>query len=100
MSGSIEVVFLDAAGTLFEVAEPVGTTYARFAAQHGIRVHAAAMDHAFRCTWKDLPAPFHAEGSAPQDDDRAWWECLVKGSFERVLDEAVPEKDFEALFAA
>jgi hypothetical protein len=32
MSSPLEVLFLDAAGTLIEVAEPVGATYARLAA--------------------------------------------------------------------
>lgn len=95
-----EVVFLDAAGTLFELAEPVGVTYARIAAAHGVVVEAAAVDHAFRCTWKELPTPVHPENAPPQDDDRAWWEELVRGTFEKVLGEAVETRWFGELFAS
>src|SRR5215212_6914225 len=98
MADPIEVVFLDAAGTLFEVAEPVGATYARFAAEHGVLVHPAAMDHAFRCTWKELATPVHPVGQAPADDDRSWWRELVERSFEKVLDEPVEPELFETMF--
>ena len=40
----IRCVFFDAAGTLLEVAEPVGKTYARFARRHGLAVEAAALE--------------------------------------------------------
>jgi putative hydrolase of the HAD superfamily len=102
-SSSYDVLFLDAAGTLIRVVEPVGVTYARIAGRHGIAVEAGAMDHAFRCVWKELPAPLHEPGNAPADDDRSWWRELVRRSFERVLDEGMEEMDgeaFEALFAA
>jgi putative hydrolase of the HAD superfamily len=100
MSSPPEVLFLDAVGTLFEVAEPVGATYARFAAKHGVNVEAAAMDHAFRCTWKELPAPLHPVGKPPADDDRSWWRELVQQSFEKVLDEPLDPEIFETLFGA
>lgn len=64
------VVFLDAAGTLFGLQEPVGETYARFAALHGIEVNAAALEVSFRAAWKDLPPPVHPEGFQSSDDDR------------------------------
>jgi putative hydrolase of the HAD superfamily len=95
-----EVLFLDAAGTLFEVAEPVGATYARLAAKHGVNVEAAAMDHAFRCTWKELAAPVHPPGHPPSDDDRSWWRELVERSFEKVLDEPVEPEVFGTMFEA
>jgi putative hydrolase of the HAD superfamily len=100
MPPQTEALFLDAAGTLFEVAEPVGSTYARLAGKHGLQVDAAAMDHAFRCTWKELPPPLHLVGRPPPDDDRSWWRELVERSFEKVLDEPIPPERFEALFAA
>jgi putative hydrolase of the HAD superfamily len=98
MSSSPEVLFLDAAGTLFELAEPVGVTYARLAARHGVNVEAAAMDHAFRCTWKELAPPLHPVGKPPADDDRSWWSELVHLSFEKVLDESPDPEHFETLF--
>jgi FMN phosphatase YigB (HAD superfamily) len=44
----IESVLVDAAGTLFETAEPVGETCARFARDEGMSVDAGALDRAFR----------------------------------------------------
>lgn len=99
MTEPTEVLFLDAAGTLFELAEPVGVTYARIAFQHGVSLEAAAVDHAFRCTWKELPSPLHPEGQAPTDDDRGWWRQLVQASFEKVLGDPLEENIFEPLFA-
>lgn len=98
MSAPIEVVFLDAAGTLFHVAEPVGVTYARLASEHGVEVDPAAMDHAFRCTWKELPPVCHPEGQLPGDDDRSWWRELVDRSFEKVLEERLTSDRLEELF--
>lgn len=98
MSHTTEVLFLDAAGTLFELAEPVGATYARIAAKHGVSMQAAAVDHAFRCTWKELPSPLHPEGQPPADDDRGWWRELVEQSFEKVLGEPLELAVLEPLF--
>lgn len=93
-----EVIFLDAAGTLFELAEPVGVTYARISRQHGLTVEPAALDHAFRCSWKELPAPVHPEGHPPADDDRSWWYELVDHSFEKVLGERLAPEVLQPLF--
>lgn len=98
MTSHPQVVFFDAAGTLFDIAEPVGITYARLAAKHGLSVNAAAMDHAFRSTWKELPAPLHPAGQPPEDDDRSWWRELVERSFEKVLDEPLAPDALDALF--
>src|SRR5207302_528021 len=57
-------VTLDAAGTLFEVAEPVGVTYARVAARHGIGVTATELDRAFRAALAGAP-PLAFPGASP-----------------------------------
>lgn len=75
-----EVIFLDAAGTLIQVREPVGATYARIAAPFGVRVEPAAIMAAFRSSWKALPPPIHEQ--PPDDDDRSWWRALVDRTFE------------------
>jgi putative hydrolase of the HAD superfamily len=98
MTHSTEILFLDAAGTLMEVVEPVGLTYARLAAQHGVHVEPAAMDHAFRCTWKELSPPLHPPGQLPLDDDRSWWRELVLQSFDKVLGEPPEDDVFEPMF--
>ena len=51
-----EAVFFDAAGTLIEVAEPGGVTYARMAAEHGVTGEPAPIDQASRAP-RDLPPP-------------------------------------------
>jgi putative hydrolase of the HAD superfamily len=99
MSHETEVLFLDAAGTLMEVSEPVGLTYARIAQEHGVIVDGAAMDHAFRCTWRELPPPLYPGGQPAEDDDRSWWRELVLQSFDKVLDERLASEVFEPMFA-
>jgi hypothetical protein len=42
------VVSFDAAGTLIHLAEPVGVTYARVAAEHGVSADPAAICRALR----------------------------------------------------
>jgi putative hydrolase of the HAD superfamily len=75
-------IFLDAVGTLFHLREPVGKTYADIAAEHDMRVDAEALNKGFRAAWKSLPVPVHAEGTVPEDDDRSWWEELVRRTFQ------------------
>jgi putative hydrolase of the HAD superfamily len=75
----IRAVTLDAAGTLFAVAEPVGTTYARFAERHGMSVPAAAIERAFRIALAAAPplAFPDAEPEALGERERAWWRAIV-----------------------
>lgn len=74
---SLRAIFFDAAGTLFHLREPVGDTYARIAARHGVAAEPRALEKAFRAAWKALPSPVHPEGSPPVDDDRSWWREVV-----------------------
>jgi putative hydrolase of the HAD superfamily len=77
-----QVLFFDAVGTLFHLRQPVGQTYAEIATEHGVMVDAQALDKGFRAAWKSLPAPHHPEHAPPQDDDRSWWEELVRRTFQ------------------
>ena len=92
-------IFLDAAGTLFHLAEPVGATYARIANHHGVMADGPALERAFRATWNALPSPLHPEDSPPQDDDRSWWHTLVRQAFHQVLGQEVPPGKFDPMFA-
>lgn len=74
---ALRVIFFDAAGTLFHLREPVGDTYARIAAKHGVTADPRALEKAFRTAWKALPSPLHPEGMPPADDDRSWWREVV-----------------------
>ena len=81
-------VTLDAAGTLFEVAEPVGVTYARLAARHGLRLEAAEVERRFR-------EAFAAGSASPRADEQAWWYAIVRAAFGR----AAEAPGFDGCFA-
>ena len=83
-------IFFDAAGTLFHLREPVGKTYAEIGAAHGVPADAGLLDRGFRAAWKSLPVPVHAEGTVAEDDDRSWWEELVRRTFQNAL-QATPD---------
>lgn len=76
----IQAITFDAAGTLIQVAEPVGITYARIAAEHGFTVDPDTLSQAFRTVWKRTPHPFSDE-SPPDSDERDWWYRLVRAIF-------------------
>jgi putative hydrolase of the HAD superfamily len=99
----IRCVFFDAAGTLLEVAEPVGETYARFARRHGLRVDPIALQQSFLAAFAQSP-PLAFPDAAPADLpelERAWWRRVVVTALERpgVGDEgAAVERTFDAVF--
>lgn len=79
-----QALTFDAGGTLFHLAEPPGTTYARFAAQHGIHLQPEAATQAFKTAWKRLPRPAHTHPEPRPDDDAGWWRLLVEEVFSLV----------------
>jgi len=90
-------VTFDAAGTLFEVAEPVGATYARVAAAHGIRLAAAEVERRFRAALAAAP-PLAFPGASPVrlgDHERAWWYAVVR----RAYGASATSPHFDACFA-
>jgi putative hydrolase of the HAD superfamily len=103
MPSPIRAIFFDAAGTLFHLREPVGDTYARIAAKHGVMAEARALEKAFRAAWKALPSPVHPEGKPPEDDDRAWWHEVVRLTFAHEANAtdsgAIAGDVFEPMFA-
>ncbi|MFN0078653.1 MAG: HAD-IA family hydrolase [Prosthecobacter sp.] len=94
----LQALFFDAAGTLIRPVEPVGMTYARLAAGHGIRAQPDALMQAFRAAWKITPAPLHPPGQPSADDDRCWWQNLVADVFARVLGTPLPGDTLDDLF--
>ena len=82
---ALRAVTLDAAGTLFDVAEPVGTTYARFAARHGITLTPGDAERGFRAAFAAAPPLAFPGGSVTRraDHERAWWYALVRRAFGR-----------------
>ena len=95
---SLQALFFDAAGTLIRPAEPVGLTYARFAARHGVEAMPDDLMQAFRAAWKSTPPPLHPPGTAAVDDDRGWWHGLVAQVFAQVLGAPLPEQTLDGLF--
>ena len=80
---ALAAVTLDAGGTLFEVAEPVGRTYARIAAEHGILADPETLDAGFAEAFVWAP-PLAFPGASPSrlaDHERAWWYAIVRHAF-------------------
>jgi len=97
---ALRAVTLDAAGTLFTVAEPVGETYARIAGRHGLGVGAARAEEGFRRAFATAP-PLAFPGASPTRLDaheRAWWYAIVRQALAAT---AGPELDacFAELYA-
>jgi putative hydrolase of the HAD superfamily len=94
---SLRAVTLDAAGTLIDVAEPVGETYARTAARHGIALVGSETECRFREAFVAAP-PLAFPGVPPPrlaDAERAWWRALVRAAF----GDAAASGHFEPCFA-
>ena len=91
-------VTLDAGGTLITVAEPVGITYARFAAAHGIAVAVEDVERRFRDAFAAAPPLAFPDGPATTRTvrERAWWRAVVRDALGR------PDADlaFDACFVA
>lgn len=94
------VISFDAAGTLIQVCEPVGRTYAAFAQQWGVSVEEAALKPAFRQVWGRLPVREWPEGQCAPDDDRSWWRELVGQVFAEATGAPLPEATLGPLFDA
>jgi putative hydrolase of the HAD superfamily len=89
-------VTLDAAGTLFTPRGPVGATYARVAAAHGIVLDADATGDRFRRALRAAPA-LAFPGIPPErrpDAERAWWRAIVRETFA----DGAARPEFEACF--
>lgn len=91
-------ISFDAAGTLIQVARPVAETYATLARDHGVIVSPEALKPAFRTVWSQLPAPLHPEDQPAADDDRSWWQELVRRVFTSALGTPLPETVLSPLF--
>jgi len=80
---SIRAVLFDVTGTLIELIEPVGRSYARIAAQHGGSFGADALDARFRRAMRAAPALLFP-GLPPDETarrERLWWKQVVDATF-------------------
>ena len=93
-------VLFDAVGTLIELREPVGDTYARVAREHGVAIAPWRLDDAFGRILRRRPAMLFPD--LPQDEvaeaERAWWREVVRGTF-LAADSTLRFERFDALFA-
>jgi putative hydrolase of the HAD superfamily len=95
----IRAVLLDAVGTLVSLREPVGATYSRVAAAHGVEIAPGRIGDAFRRVFASTdPAVFPG---APPDEvparERAWWREVARRAF-LAADPAQRFADFDACF--
>lgn len=93
---------LDATGTLFELRESVGTTYARAALAVGVRLPAWRLDDAFARVLRHGPSLAAAALAATtraerEASERAWWRDRVRQTFQ-ATDSTVRFADPDALF--
>lgn len=89
----MKALFLDAAGTLFDLAEPVGAVYARFARKHGLNLSKEEAESRFRAAFKNLPDPVYEDFEDGHQCEMIWWRDLVL----RVTQSA-DDDDFELFF--
>lgn len=99
----LQALFLDAAGTLIEPAEPVAEVYARTAAAFGQPVEPAVVKRWFGVAFGGIGDPDY--DAYPDGDlaEREWWSQVVTTVFGKALGTPVPDcffsPCFEALFA-
>lgn len=76
----IKMVFFDAGGTLFDVVEPVGKTYATLAQRFDKKVEPEVLQRNFLTAFKRMP-PLAFAGNLSQKDlsssEYQWWRRLV-----------------------
>ena len=93
---TLRAVLLDATGTLFDVARPLGDAYSELAREFGGVIDPDTMTDRFRTAFADSP-PIAFPGLRGVDLDsaeRGWWRTVV----ERVTREAGGVPEFEPYF--
>lgn len=84
MTDKPEVIFFDAAGTLFEVRGSVGEIYSRIASQYGCEADAAQLQQNFARWFRLQPPMAFAAGTAEdklRELEKNWWSNLVRAVF-------------------
>ena len=92
-------VLFDAAGTLIELREPVGETYARVAREHGSTLPPKQLEVAFRAAFNAAPAMVFPGASIEETSqlEKAWWRRVVSNTFQ-AADQAAKFPDFDEFF--
>ena len=89
MASPFQVIFFDAAGTLFHVNGSVADIYLRHAERHGFKTTDASLSgikSAFARAFRDAPPPVFAatEPAEIKQCERLWWFDIVHNVFYRV----------------
>ena len=92
-------VVFDAVGTLLLLREPVGETYGRLAAAHGVTLPASRIDEAFQRVLAEAKPNVHpgATLALAAERERGWWRERVRETF-RAADGMAHFDDFDAFF--
>ena len=79
----IRAVLFDAVGTVIQLREPVGETYARFARAHGVAAPPAALQAAFPRALRAMPPMVFPGLTAAEvrEAERRWWRRVVWSVF-------------------
>jgi len=99
---NIRVVFLDAAGTIFDLRGSVGEIYCRFARRHGAAADPGALQSKFVEAFSQMPPLVFPglQGPVLLAAERDWWRALVRQVFGREMTGEVFERFFGDLFEA
>jgi putative hydrolase of the HAD superfamily len=97
----VRVVLFDAAGTLIELREGVGETYARMAREYGVEIPAWRIEDAFSRILSRAPARVVSGANRAQieREERDWWRKVVRSTF-LAADSTARFSDFDAYFDA
>lgn len=93
-------LLLDAMGTLIGLREPVGHTYARVAAGHGLNLDAEQIERGFRQAYRDAPPLAFPGLTGPElhEAEQAWWSARIASSLSAAGVHRMPESLGVALF--
>ena len=73
----MEAILLDAAGTLFNLSEPLGTTYTRFGQKFGLQLQPKTVENAFRQAFQQAQPPHYSTSRDGHEIEKQWWKELV-----------------------
>jgi putative hydrolase of the HAD superfamily len=97
---SIEALFLDAVGTLFEVRGSVGKIYSQFGLRHGWNLDDSETDQSFVQAFRAAPplAFSSLEGTELREAERLWWKDILRKTLKGTLSESNFEQYFSEIF--
>lgn len=94
----VDTVLFDAVGTLIFPAEPVGHTYSRFAAHHGVNISPDVAGSEFKLQFSNCPPPTYPKGIGSEAIDRVWWKALVRSVISTAATPRPPRETLDQLF--